>query len=156
MVAGENAETARVEGKLLVDAELGTQIGDRARQRPGVITAVPGVVRVEVVVQTVDGFVVQLGEAGVRGERFPGGRLDYLEERDRVSGDRPGPRIEAGPQVGRDRIPRPPQVVGDVVESAEVTGNRQWDLGPGRDRSQQVGVGLGHEILRSGTGRLVG
>ena len=61
MVAGEDAEAARVEVERLVEAELGAEVGDGLAAEGGGVAGHPGVARAEVVVEAEpDGL--ELGE----------------------------------------------------------------------------------------------
>ena len=136
VVAGEDAETTRVDAERLVEAVLRAEVGDRASERLAVLALEPVVRAVRHVLVELGEDVVVLGEElRVVEEARPIGRAaDHL---DRVPVPRPGPAIDQAPQAARARVPGPVQVVGKAPQSLESRRERERSR---RDRRDADGV----------------
>jgi hypothetical protein len=127
MVAGQDAEAARIDRHRLVDAELGREVGDAEVGLLRVLLGEPrrgGHVRLERLLHA-----VQVGQEPVVGRQFLEPRLRGRgEEADRAV-------VELLEQVGVDAaeegdgvgVPAPPQVVGQPVEGHQVVGQAGQD-----------------------------
>ena len=93
VVAGEDAEAARVDAERLVEAVFGAEVGDRAVERVAVAALEPVVRAVGHVAVEVGQDVVVLGqELGVVEQARPVGRT--ADDRDRVAVARPGRPVD--------------------------------------------------------------
>ena len=125
VVAGEDAEAARVDAERLVDAELHREVGDRAAQCASVLVepAPAGAVRVE----GVDHALVGAAELRVGEQPHPVLGLDVDEELDRVVVPAPVLGIDPGEEPGGLRRPAPPEVVGELAQALQARG--ELDVG---------------------------
>ena len=138
VVAGQDAEAARVDLHRLVDAVLGAEVGDRAGQRAIRARSVPGVRAVaHVAVELVEDAAGVDHEVLVGGQLRPARLVGVAEDGDRVAVPRPGARVDAAEERLRPRAPGPPQVVGQVAEPREV--GRQVEVVAGDGRHGQGG-----------------
>ena len=136
VIAGEDAEAARVDGQAFVEAEFGTEIRDHvvgteavggaprlrkvgvvSRQDPAVAREIALVLRDFVQALFVDLTQQSLGT---------------------VADGQPEIGIEAGKQVPRGAVPRVPEIVRELRQAREPRRNR------GRDFEGEAGSGAGH------------
>jgi hypothetical protein len=141
VVAGEDAEAARVHAQRLVEAELHREVRDRAGQgRPLlVVPARPRPIRVE----RVDDGLVGVAELGVGEQADPVVGLDVDEQLDRVVVAAPVVGIDPREEPGGQRRPAPPEVVGQLAQPVHALG--QLDVGDlQRGDAQGSAHGIGH------------
>ncbi len=156
VIAGKNAEAARVNGERLVDAELGGEVRDRPRpEHPG-MTRAPGVLGVEVLLQTAIGVVDAAVQRQLRRPLLEPVDWNLLQQRDRVVVERaPQDGIELAEEAGGVGIPTPPQVLRqcaqplvcrrDELAKRPRLGDNRRDLRPGHRQQSHV---LGTERAR--------
>ncbi len=121
VVAGQDPEAAGVDLHRLVDAELGTEVGDRSGQLALMRVRVPGVGAVgHVPVELVQHSAGVDHEVLVGGQLGPARLVRVAQDGDRVAMPGPGRRVDAAEQRLRARRPRPPQVVGQLAEALEI------------------------------------
>ena len=141
MVAGQDAEAARVDLHRLVDAELGAEVGDRPGQGPLGAARVPGVGAVgHVPVELVEQSAGVDHEVLVRGQLGPASLVGVAQDGDRVAVAGPGADVDAAEERLRPRRPAPPQVVGELSETLEA--GRKVEVVAGQGRHVE---GSGHE-----------
>jgi hypothetical protein len=131
MIAGKDAQAARVDLHRLVDAELGAEVGHRARQPPLGCGPVPRVgAIVHVAAELVDDAAGVDHEVLVGRELGPPPVVHAGQHVDRVA--MPSPRQVVDPREERlgARAPAPPQVPGQSCEALESA--RQVELVPGQ------------------------
>jgi hypothetical protein len=118
MVAGEDAETARVDAERFVETVFRAEVGDRAAQPVGVLALEP-------VVRAVGHVRIELGEdVVVFGEEL---RIveqmrpvdGAADDRDRAAVTRPAGRVDAIEQAAGAWMPRPVEVVGEAPQPFE-------------------------------------
>ena len=127
VIAGQNAETARVRPQALVKAKLAREIGKRPAVVVGMIFSKPGSAGgLHVRVEFPEHGLVHREEHVVLKQRFPVVRLDIDEEFDRVAIHRPQGGLDVGKHPPGMRIPRPPQIVGQIAEPGNFA--RQFDV----------------------------
>ncbi len=130
VVAGEDAQTARVDAHRLVEAVFGAEVGDRAPERVGVTTLEPVVGAVRHVLVELGEDVVVLGEElGVIEQSGPVRRA--ADDGDRVPIADPGGPVDQAEQAPGSGMPRPVEVVGEPPQSLEP---RWQGEARGRDR----------------------
>ena len=124
VIAGEDAEAARVDAERLVQAVLRAEVRDRAVERLAVAALEPVVRAVgHVAVELVEDVVVLGEELRVVEEAGPvDGAADH---RDRVAIAVPRPPVDQRPETARPRVPRPVHVVGEPAEPLEPRGQRE-------------------------------
>jgi hypothetical protein len=122
VVAGEDAEAARVLGQHVGDAVLGGEVGDRRRLVLGPLVLEP--LRLREVGREVGAEVGHAGdEVRVDGELLEPGAAERAEQGDRVAADgRPELRVEGLEQRARRLVPAPPEVGGELVERGKRVG----------------------------------
>ena len=125
VVAGQDAEAARVDPERLVDPELHREVGDRAGER-GALLRVPARAAA-VVVEGLDDVAVELDELRVGEQPHPLLRLDVDQQLDRVVVAPPRLGVDAREEPAGARRPAPPVVVGEVAQPLEARG--QLDVG---------------------------
>ena len=136
VVAGQDAETARVDPERLVEAVFGAEVGDRAAELVGVAALEPMAGAVGHVCVELGQDVVVLGqELGVVEQARPLGRA--ADHGDRVAIARPGRPVDEVEQAAGARVPGPVEVVGESPEAFEP--RREREAG-GRDRRHADGV----------------
>ena len=136
VVAGEDAQAARVDAQGLVEAVLGAEVGDRAVQVRGVALLEPVALAVRHVgVELAEDGLVFRHERRVVEELAPGDRPG--QDGDRVAVAGPGAGVDAGEQGPGARMPAPPQVVRQPAQALEPW--RQVERGAGRDRNGDEG-----------------
>ena len=130
VVAGEDAEAARVDAERLVQAVLRAEVGDRAGQVVGVALLEPviGAVR-HVMVEGGQDVVVLGQERRIVEQPRPLGRA--ADDRDRIAIAVPGMAVDEAPEAASPGMPRPVQVVRHAAQPFE--SGRQGE-GGGRDR----------------------
>ena len=128
VVAGQDAEAARVERDARVEAELEREVGHPHALRLGVGAGEPaGVVRVGV--QAARDPRDHGDEALVGRRRVQAFLGQAPQQGDRVLGERlPALRVEAGEQLLRLGVPRGPDVARDLAEPGEALGQRGVDV----------------------------
>ena len=157
VVAGEHAEAARVDAERLVEAVLGAEVGDRARQRGAVLALEPVVRAVGHVPVELGQDVVVLGQEGRVVEEARPVR-SAAEDRDRVAVAGPGRAVDpaeqaagragarsttgctrggAGPRAGAAAGTPPPGASGRGQDPS-------GGMIPGRPRDPTVAVRLRH------------
>ena len=120
VVAGQDAEAARVDREHLGEAELGAEVRDavapggeggdpRARGRSGVLGREGG-----------RGLLDACDVVRIRGERREPRRVHHPQEQNGISRAMPLLRIELAKESARMRPPRPPHVAGEVGEGSEL------------------------------------
>ena len=124
VVAGEDAEAARVDAERLVEAVLGAEVGDRAVQLVAVVALEPVVRRRWPCSwsKSAQDVVVLGQERRVVEQARPIGRA--ADDRDRVPVARPRRAVDRAEQGAGPRVPRPVEVVGEAPQAFE----------PGRER----------------------
>ena len=130
VVAGEDAQAARVDAERLVQAVLRAEVGDRAGQVVGVALLEPvvGAVR-HVVVEGGEDVVVLGQERRIVKQPGPLGRT--ADDRHGIAVAVPGVAVDEAPQAAGPGVPRPVQVVRHAAQPFE--SGRQGE-GGGRDR----------------------
>ena len=134
VVAGQDAEAAGVLRQHRGDAELGREVGDRAR---GVLAGLAGVPAVlgEVALEVGVGRVEARPEVVVVDQLVEPLTADRTEEAHRVALDlTPQRRVDRGEDVLRRRVPRPAQVAREDGQGAEGLGKDRTD-GESSERS---------------------
>ena len=123
MVAGQDAQTTGVLGKHSGDAELGGEVGDRARRLSGgELVLVPAVLR-EVPVEVSGGLLHALDQLAVSGELGQSLPVEGAEQGDGVVAELlPG----GGVQVAEERlglgVPGPAEVRGQTAQARDLLG----------------------------------
>ena len=138
VVAGQDAEPARVDPERLVEPVLGAEVGDRAVERGRVLA-------VEPVVRAV-GQVRCRSRAGSTGTRpaDPGSRASRPSgsgPRAAGSGCDSAPRPAPSSRLNRARapgMPGPPQVVGQPAQAFELGWEPERDAGQRRDADDRI------------------
>ena len=155
VVAGEDAQAARVDPERLVEAVLGAEVGDRARQLPGVGALEPVVGAVlHVPVELGEDVLVLGDERRVVQQRLP---VDgALEEGDRVAVAGPGRGVDALEEERRARVPHPPQVVGEATQALEPGRQPERRAGQGGDADEGFHTGRDDTAPSAVHGRTVG
>ena len=115
MIAGEDAEAARVDRQRAVQREFGGEIGDRSPGELRVMSREPGPLLLREELKAPDNPVVALEEDRIRRLlREPVG-IDLSQELHRVvAGAFPQPMVDAMKEFAGVELPAPPQVLGDV------------------------------------------
>ena len=115
MVAGEDAEAARVDPERLVEAVLGAEVGDRARRAIGPCWRWNQWFRPLAMYASKSAMTVLVLDHEVRVvEEAPPSRPAPDEHGHRVAVAGPGRRVDAAEQAPGPRMPGPPQVVGEA------------------------------------------
>ena len=124
VVAGEEAEPARVEGERVVEPELGREVRDRRPAAVGLLE--PAVPAAEVLAEPVHHQVVPAAERGVGRGRREVRRGEAAEEPARVLAGVPP---ERGREFGKERpglgVPGPPEVGRERAETRDAGGKGQ-------------------------------
>ena len=111
MVAGEDAETARVDGQGLVQAELGGEVADRARTQHACVGSAPGAVGVEILALTAVTVVDPAVQDEFGGAMFELFQRHLAEQRDGILVKlTPTHGIEVAEEADRVLVPTPPEV----------------------------------------------
>ena len=117
VIAGEDAEAAGIDRQRLVEAELGREVGDRARPQHAGVACAPGVRRVQILLHPAVGVVDAAVQRELRGPLLEFVDRDLLQQRHRIVVERPPQHgIELAEEAGRVRIPAPPQVLRERAE----------------------------------------
>jgi hypothetical protein len=152
VVAGEDAQAARVDLQALVPAELGAEIGEGTAAVAGVLPLEPGRLRrLDVGVELGDERVVVAGELLVLFQRLPAVGVQVDQHVDRVAVVTPGRGGEPVEEAVGRRRPGPPQVVDDVAQPTVEVRNLQIRRRGGADLGPQDGAsgsGLVHRAVK--------
>ena len=120
VVAGEDAEAARVDRQRLVDAKLGAEVGYLHILGLRVMLAVPGLLGAQVGVQALQHRVVALDVGAVGGDLL---QLALAHIAQKVHGvmvvQLPEVGVDLAKQILRLRVPGPPEVVGQLAQAAD-------------------------------------
>ncbi len=112
VVAGEDAEAARVNRNRLVQAELGGEVGDRPGPEHAGVTDAPGVLGLQVLLQATIGVVDAALKRQLRHPLLDPFRRQLLQERDRVVvALAPQHGIDLAEDAGGLAIPAPPEIL---------------------------------------------
>ncbi len=112
VIAGQDAEAARVDRQRLVEAELGGEVGDRTGPEHAGMAGAPRVRRVQILLQPAVGVVDAAVQRELRRPLFELVDGNLLKQGHRVVVERPPEhRIELAEEAGRVRVPAPPQVL---------------------------------------------
>ena len=118
VIAGQDAEAARVDRQRLVQPELGREVGDRPRPQHAGVALAPGVARPEVFLEAAVGVVDAAVQRQLRGALVDGRDRQLLQQRDRIVPETaPQAGIEVAEQAGRVLVPAPPQVAGQAAQA---------------------------------------
>ena len=128
VVAREDAEAARVDRERLVKAVLHREVGDRFVRQIGELTLKPPLA-VHVGAELPDG-VFEMAREGVVDREFFEALLGHArEELDGISVNfLPKIRIDAHEEFVGLRVPRPPEVVGELAKGLEDGGEVRDDV----------------------------
>ncbi len=136
VVAGEDAEPARVDAEQFVEPVLGAEVGDRSGQLVGIPALEPVARAVGHVAVELGQHVVVFGEElRVIEQARPLGRA--ADDRDRVPIAGPGRAVDRVEQPARARMPRPVEVVGKTSQALEP--GRQGKASPPGSRGRGLG-----------------
>ena len=144
MVAGQDAETTRVEGQALVPAELGTEVGDGALEACAVCAGEPVVAAAgHVVVKRGDDLVDLHEEFGIFEEGLP---VNWTRaDCNGISCRDPAGFMNAAEECTSLGVPRPPEVVRDATQPLKA----RWDTERIWCRKRAQCNGVRHQIFFS-------
>ncbi len=130
VVAGEHAQAARVDRQRLVERELGGEICDAVPVRAVVPAAPPGVAGLARRFEIRDRPVVEGQELRRPGRRLQPVPRDHAQHADRVVlGAAPERVVELPEDLAGTRVPDPPQVDGQILETSDPIGQgRQFSV----------------------------
>ena len=118
VIAGQDAEAARVDRQRLVQPELGGEVGDRPRPQDAGVAFAPGVARPQIFLEASVGVVDAAVQGQLRGALVDGRDRQLLQQRDRIVPETaPQAGIEVAEQAGRVLVPAPPQVAGQAAQA---------------------------------------
>ena len=113
VVAGEHAETSRVDRHRFVDPELGGEVDDRLRSKHARVYVAPGRLLTEILLHPAVRLVDPAVEHELCRPGFEPLWRELREQRDRIVVKLPPANwIEFAKQVGHLRVPAPPEVAG--------------------------------------------
>ena len=125
VIAGEHAEAAGVNRQRLVQRELGGEVRDRVAAELRVAVRPPGVPRDARVVERGDRPVVHRQELTVDRRLFQLVVWNQPQHADRVVRRRtPQAVVEAAEHFARLRVPAPPEIDGELLETCDAIGQR--------------------------------
>jgi hypothetical protein len=126
VIAGEHAQTTRVDREALVPTVLGAKIRNEVAAFETFVRGRPGA---EVIVERREDPPVFLDEGGVRGGVVENALVDGPQELSRATLDlAPQDRVERTEQLPERRIPAEPKILRKVVEPLQWTGNAGRNL----------------------------
>ena len=139
VVAGQDAQAARVDRQALGQAVLGGEVGDDGPVQRPVGPLEPAGAIGDVGVDLGDDAIVVGEEAGLVQDLVEPILLDHAEhEHGVVVGGAPEVVVEATPQVLNVDVPGPDEVVGEVTQTLE-SGRERWRDGEGADGTNLFG-----------------
>ena len=146
VIAGQDAEAARIDRQRFVDAELGGEVGDRPRPEHAGVPRAPGVARAQVLLKAAVGVVDAAVQRQLRGPLLELVDRDLLQQGHRIVVERaPEDRIELAEEAGRIRVPAPPQVLRERAQPLMRRGDELPERPRFRDDRRQLRAGHGQQ-----------
>ena len=112
VIAGQDAEAARIDRQRFVDAELRGEVRDRSRPEDARVPGAPGVGRVQILLKAAIGVVDAAVQRQLRGPFLELVDRDLLQQGHGIVVERaPEDRIELAKEAGRVGVPAPPEIL---------------------------------------------
>jgi hypothetical protein len=129
MVPGQHAQTARIDGHGCVQAELGTEVGDRAAVEVRIVSRKPGIAVIGLLRHAFHDVVIAAQELTVARAGRDARRVHAAEQLERVvPGVVPEGRVDGLEEVASLTIPAPPEVHRDSRKPFDA-GWQVWNAG---------------------------
>ena len=124
VIAGQDAQAARVDGQRFVEAELGGEVRNRPGPQHAGVAGAPGVLRVQVLLHPPVGVVDSTVQSERRGALFQLVDRNPSEQRHWIVVDfAPQRGVQFAEEARGVRVPAPPQVLGEGAQSLMCRGD---------------------------------